>query len=71
MNEAFMEVVGANGKVDRDEAVYDPPPGYEEEERNRIIPASAIFDDVERMMVECTKYCVRETEWQRVWGTID
>jgi hypothetical protein len=71
MNEAFEEVVGTKSKVDRDEAVYDPPPGYGEEVRSRIVSAADYFDETKRHILECTKYHGREVDWTRVWGTID
>ena len=67
MNQAFREIVGVDGQIDRDETVYDPPPGYD---GPRIIRGSDLIDKTKKHIIECSSYHRRAYEWEQVWGPL-
>ena len=65
MTESFSEVIGTECKIDLDDAVYDPPEGYE---GPTLVNASDIFDETKTHMETHRKYHIREEQWRKVHG---
>ena len=65
MTESFNEVIGTKCKIDLDEAVYDPPEGYD---GSTLINVSDIVDETKEYMETHRMYHIREEQWRTVYG---
>lgn len=69
MTEVFNEVVKTEAKIDRDTAVFNPPPDYD---GSPIVVFDSEFHELVKTNIRThTKYHLREHQWIQTWGTID
>ena len=65
MIESFSEVIGTKCKIDLDEAVYDPPEGYD---GPSLVNMSDIKTETKSYMETHRTYHIRDEQWRKVHG---
>ena len=61
MDEAFNEIIGVKGKVDRNATVYDGVGA-------RLVHQNELIDRLRKSLIERKGYHQRDGEWKSVWG---